>query len=315
MSILCSVPLISSLFLTCAPPPLATGYVEGDYVRIAPLAQAELRELPVARGDRVDAGQIVARMARRDAEIALAAAEAALAEALSQRDNLEQGRRPEEIRVLEAALQSAQAQSDEASKELTRQDNLRARSVVSQAQLDLAQSAADIARARVAEAEAQLNVARLPARPAEIAAAGAAATRAQAARDAAAWQLDQRDLTAPAPGVVFDILRNPGEIAGPAAPVISYLPDGAVKLRLYVPETRLAEIAIGDRLAVDCDGCTGAHARISYISDSPEFTPPVIYSRENRQKLVYLIEATPEAGSGLKPGQIVDARPAQDLAE
>jgi HlyD family secretion protein len=84
------------------------------------------------------------------------------------------------------------------------------------------------------------------------------------------------------------------------------LPDGAVKLRLYVPEAKIAQIHPGSRLAVQCDACAaGISAVVTYVADAPEFTPPVIYSLENRQKLVYLIEARPE-GVHLKPGQIVD---------
>ena len=104
------------------------------------------------------------------------------------------------------------------------------------------------------------------------------------------------------------MIRNPGDIAGPSAPVLSLLPDGAIKLKLYVAEPDFASIAVGDRLAVRCDGCpAGLTARVSYASPDPEFTPPVIYSLETRQKLVHLIEARPEGeASMLKPGQIVD---------
>ena len=97
-------------------------------------------------------------------------------------------------------------------------------------------------------------------------------------------------------------------MAGPQAPVLSVLPDGALKLRVYVPEFALSSISVGAHLSVHCDGCGEAmRATVSYVSSDPEFTPPVIYSLENRQKLVYLIEARPEDGAwALAPGQIVD---------
>ncbi|MFO1139339.1 MAG: HlyD family efflux transporter periplasmic adaptor subunit [Paracoccus sp. (in: a-proteobacteria)] len=308
MGFICAVPLVSSLFTACAaPPPFATGYVEGEYVLIAPIAATQVLDLPVGRGDRVTAGQVVAQMETQDARIALAEAEAGLAKAQNELANLQEGRRPEEISVLEAALTSARAQADEAGKEVARQESLRARNVSSQSQLDQARTETEVARARVAEAEAQLSVARLPARAQEIEAARAAVAGARAARDAAAWQLDQRRLTAPRPGTIFDVIRRPGEMAGPSAPVLSYLPDGAVKLRLYVPEAGLSSIAPGTVLNVNCDGCAGATATVTYVSDAPEFTPPVIYSLQNRQKLVYLVEARPDAGTrALNPGQIVD---------
>jgi HlyD family secretion protein len=159
----------------------------------------------------------------------------------------------------------------------------------------------------VAQAEADLAVARLPARAQQIAAAQATVEGAEAALARAEWTLDKRRLTAPAPGLVADVIRTPGEIAGPSAPILSLLPDGAVKLRLYVPEMLVSAVQPGGRLDIRCDGCPGtAAATVTYVSDRAEFTPPVIYSRENRQKLVYLVEAAPDDGAGLKPGQIVD---------
>lgn len=288
--------------------PVATGYVEGEFHLIAPITTAQVAQLGVERGDRVAAGQVLVLMEKHDAEIALAEAEAALAQANSNLEDLRQGRRPEEISVIRAALASARAQEREAETEAERQLDLRDRGVVPQSQVDAAQTRLDVARAQVAEIEANLAVARLPARPHQIAAAEAAVAQAQARRDAAAWQLDQRELTAPAAGLVFEILRQEGEIAGPQAPVLSMLPDGAVKVRLYIPEAHISSISVGTRLSVNCDGCPpGQSATVTYVSNTPEFTPPVIYSLANRQKLVYLVEARPDAGAeALKPGQIVD---------
>lgn len=304
----CSIPLISALFSACSPAlPFATGYVEGDYVLIAPVTAAQVDHLKVRRGDHVVAGQVLVAMERRDAEIAVAQSEAALAGAQSQLANLQQGKRPEEIAVIEATLASARAQADEAKRNETRVTSLSERGAATESQREDATTAAAIAAAQVAEVEANLAVAQLPARAQEIAANAAALRSASADLDRTKWLLNQRDLLAPSSGVIADVIRNPGEIAGPSAPVLSLLPDGATKLRLYVPEAAVAQITLGSQLRVNCDGCApGLTATVSYIADGPEFTPPVIYSLENRQKLVYLIEATPPPGSGLKPGQIVD---------
>jgi HlyD family secretion protein len=309
----CAVPLVSALFASCTPPmPLATGYVEGEYVQIASVSTAQVLTLAVAAGDRVGQGQPLVALEKRDAEIALAQAEAALSRAESQLANLRQGRRPEEIRVIEAALASAAAQGGEARRNADRLIGLAARGVATETQRDDAATAAEVAEARVAEIEANLAVARLPAREGEIAAAEAALREATAARDHALWQLDKRALVSPAAGVVTDIIRRPGEIAAAGQPILSLLPDGAVRLRLYLPEADLARVATGDLLDVRCDTCpAGLTATISYIADGPEFTPPVIYSVDSRQKLVYLIEARPTEGTSLKPGQIVDV----DLTE
>ena len=308
-SFVCAIPLISSLFTAClAPPPFASGYVEGDYVLVAPVATAQINALHVARGDHVEAGALLVELEKRDATIALAEADATLAQAEATLANLSEGSRPEEIKAIEATLISARAKASEAARTAERQVSLAERGATTAAQRDDAQTAAEVAAAQVAETEAKLAVARLPARPQQIDAARAAIQGAQAARDRAQWNLEQRDLHAAQRGTIYDIIRTEGELAGPSVPVLSMLPDGAVKLRLYVPEDVIAKVAPGTVLTVRCDGCPNNQtATVSYVADAPEFTPPVIYSLENRQKLVFLIEARPDQPAGLlKPGQIVD---------
>ncbi len=305
---LCSLPLAAVLLTPCAlPPPLATGYVEGEFTLIAPVATAQIDQVHVVRGDRVSAGDVLVSMQAQDARIALAEAQAALARMVSEEANLLEGKRAEEIRVVEAELASARAQAIQADREATRYRKLAERGAATDAQRDDAVTAAEVSHARVAEIEANLAVARLPARPQVIAAARAAVEGAEASLDQARWNLEQRSLTAPVSGRIDDVIRMQGEIAGPSAPVLSILGEGAVKLRLYVPEADVSRIAPDTVLLVNCDGCAaGLMARVTYIADGPEFTPPVIYSLESRQKLVYLIEAVPLEGAGLKPGQIVD---------
>ena len=309
MSFLCSLPLAAQLFSACAPAaPLAVGYVEGDYVLLAPIEVAQVQSVSVRRGDRVAAGTALATLEDADAGIAVAQAQAALGAAEAQLADLKVGKRPEEIAVLEAAVRSAKAQADEAGRVLDRTRDLAKRGIATQAQLDEATTAVEVAQAAIGQSEANLAVAKLPARPEAIKAADNAVKQAKAALDQAEWRLSKRTLTAPAAGRINDVIRNAGDTAGPTAPVVSMLPDGAVKLTVYVPEAAFSSIKVGSELAVRCDGCgSGLKARVSYVSPDPEFTPPVIYSLENRQKLVYLVEARPEGGAGpLQPGQIVD---------
>lgn len=311
MEFLCALPVVSALFTSCLPPlPFASGYVEGEYVLVAPVATAQIKRIAVARGDHVSTGQILVEMEERDAVIALAQSEAALAQADAELANLLEGARPEEIQSIEASLASARAQAAEAERKAERQRSLSERGATTDAQRDEAVTAAAISQAHVVEIEAQLAAAHLPARPQLIKAARAALDGARAARDQAVWNLEQRQLSASSTGTIFDVIRSQGELGGPSSPVLSMLPEGAVKLRLYVPENTVSRIAPGSRLMVNCDGCPKTlSATVSYVSDAPEFTPPVIYSLQNRQKLVFLIEARPDADSlFLKPGQIVDVR-------
>ena len=200
-------------------------------------------------------------------------------------------------------------QQDDAQRTLNRRKDLNSRGFASQADLDSAQTAYDVAASRVRELAANLAVAKLPARDEEILSARNKVAQAKAALDNARWRLEQRQLVAPSAGYVSDIIRRVGDVAGPSAPVVSFLPENAVKVKVYVPETALSSLSLGQELDVRCDGCEkGLTAAITYIAREPEFTPPVIYSLESRQTLVYLIEARAANDKPLRlqPGQIVD---------
>lgn len=314
MSFLCSLPLAAQLFSACAPAaPLAVGYVEGDYVLLAPIEVAQVETVTVKRGDRVTPGTTVVTLESADAKIAVAQAEAGLAQAQAQLADLQIGKRPEEIAVLKAEVDMASAQAADAKRKYDRAADLFKRGAGTQADFDTASATLETANAQVGQANANLAVGGLPARPETIKAADNQVKQAQATLEQARWRLSKRVLAAPSTGRVNDVIRNPGDTAGPTAPVISILPDGAVKLSVYIPEAAFSSVKVGTLLGVHCDGCgPDVKARVSYVSPDPEFTPPVIYSLENRQKLVYLVEARPEGDAGpLQPGQIVDV----DLAD
>jgi HlyD family secretion protein len=306
----CSIGLVASWLSACAPSTSSVvGYVEGEYVQIAPIDVARVLALDVRRGDLVMAGETIGAVEATDAEIAVRNAEGALAEAKADLANILYGRRPEEIAAIEATLAAAKVQTDDAKRSLDRKLELNGRGFAPQADVDAAQTAYDVAASRVNELAANLAVARLPARADEIAAAQSKIKQADAALDQARWRLGQRTLSAPAAGQISDIIRHPGEVAGPTAPVVSMLPDGALKLTFYAPEAALSSLALGEALTVHCDGCAaGLTAAISYIAREPEFTPPVIYSLDQRQTLVYRVEARPghDVAKRLQPGQIVD---------
>lgn len=309
MSWICALPFVTVLFSACGPAePLAVGYVEGEYVLLAPYDVAQINAVEVHKGERLPSGAVVARLETQDAEIAVSEADAAYRQAAAQLDNLKRGKRAEEIAVIEATLNSAVAQAAEARRAFDRQKELSGQGFSSKASYDAAETALASAEAKMAELRANLAVARLPARPDEILAAENALKRARANLDTAKWRLQKRTITTPAAGEISDVIRRNGELGGPSAPVVSFLPEGAVKLKIYVAQKDLSSVNVGARLNVRCDGCGDVNfATVSFVSRDPEFTPPVIYSINNRQKLVYLVEAKPDgAASLLKPGQIVD---------
>ena len=312
MSWLCEIGFIGSLFSACATYGMATlsGYVEGEYVLAAPVATARIVRVAVKRGDRVEKDALLAELDSEDAKLTLQQAEARLAETRALYANMSKGRRIDEINAIEASLSAAKAQLRESQLAFNRARDLYSRQISSKAAFDQAEAARATAQAKVDEIMANLETARAGARPDELAAQAQKVAEASAAVDAARWHVDQRRVMAPARGRVSDILRNRGEIAGPKAPILSFLPDGAIKLKLFAPEGIRAMLPPGSRLSVSCDSCPeGLAAVVTYVSDEPEFTPPIIYSVDRRQKLLYLIEARPEQpNSMLQPGQIVDVK-------
>jgi HlyD family secretion protein len=130
---------------------------------------------------------------------------------------------------------------------------------------------------------------------------------AEARLNASQTRLDRRKIMSPVKGTVQQVYFRPGETVAAGRPVISILPPGNLKLRFYVPESILPRIAYGDRIAVGCDNCEGNRdATISFISKTAEFTPPVIYSLDERAKLVFLVEALPEHPENFRLGQPID---------
>ena len=127
--------------------------------------------------------------------------------------------------------------------------------------------------------------------------------------NSAQTRLARRKMASPVNGSVQQIYYRPGELVPAGRPVVSLLPPGNIKVRFFVPETELAKIALGDAVSIHCDGCKAdVAAKVTFISRQSEFTPPVIYSLDERSKLVYLIEARTGTPSELRVGQPVDVR-------
>jgi HlyD family secretion protein len=303
--------LLASLAVSCGEPSQRwQGYAEGEYLRLGAPQAGWIESVEVERGTQVTAGTRLFTLESEQQRAAVREAEGHLATAEAQLADLKLGRRPEEIAQIEANLSEAKAGLSYAEQDLRRQQMLARADVAAQARLDLARSAALEAQARVAAMEAQLATARLPARTDQIAAAEATVASARAALAQAAWQLDQRTIRAPADALVEDTVRKAGEWVSAGGTVISLLPAGNIKVRFFVPEPALSAVRIGQRVVLNCDGCPAdISATIRYVAPQAEFTPPVIYSVGSREKLVFMVEAWPDAGAWLHPGQPMDVDP------
>jgi HlyD family secretion protein len=119
-------------------------------------------------------------------------------------------------------------------------------------------------------------------------------------------RLARRNAYSPSEATVEQIYYRPGETVPAGRPVVALLPPANLKFRFFAPQAVLPEIKYGQTVGVSCDGCEkGLTAKVSFIARSAEFTPPVIYSQEERAKLVFLIEARPEHPEKFRVGQPV----------
>jgi HlyD family secretion protein len=308
------VPAIACVLLAAAcsssQDKLLQGYVEGEYTRVGAPFAGTLERLSVQRGDQVVLGAPLFALeqenelaARRQAEEQLRAAQARL-------ENLKTGKRAPEVETVNEQLRQAIAARDLSAANLKRQEALYKSGFISSAALDDVRTKLRSDEAHVSELRASLaTMNQSTGRPDEIRAAEGDAKAARQALAMADWKLGQRTVEAPAAGRVNDTYYVIGDFVPAGSPVVSLLPPGNVKLRFYAPETMLGRLKAGQTVSFTCDSCGAPmNATISFIADRAEFTPPVLFSRDNRAKLVFLVEARPsaEVAARLNPGQPVD---------
>jgi HlyD family secretion protein len=250
------------------------GYGEADYIYLSSQDAGIIGELLVREGDSVEAG---AQIFRLDAE------------------RLGYGARSAEAQraAAAAAVRTAQAEATLAQRNYARGAQLARQGFYPRARLDSDLATRDAANARLAQARR------------EAAAIGAEAGLAEErVRDLAG--------TAPAAGTIEQVFHRQGEVVAAGAPIVALLPPQNMKVRFFAPEASLAQLPVGARVMVSCDGCAEPiAARVSFVAREPQFTPPVIYSLEEREKLVFLVEARFEGATPIRPGMPVDVRIAE----
>ncbi len=286
------------------------GYVEGEFVYVAsPLAGA-LESLKVQRGMSIRQGDLLFALENGSEKDLQEQAAWQARQAAANRDDALQGKRPSEIDSIAAQLQRAQAALKLSESQLSRQEQLAAVAGASaKDDLDKALSQRDQDRNAVADIEAELATARLGARSNQVLAAEAGVGAAKAGLAKAGWDLAQKSQSAPKSGLVFDTFYREGEWVAAGRPIVSLLPPENIKVRAFVAESVLGALHPGSGARVHVDGIGEAlTGKISFISPNAEYTPPVIYSRESRSKLMYLVELVFDEGTAarLHPGQPVD---------
>jgi HlyD family secretion protein len=289
------------------------GYIEGDFVYVASPIAGQLETLSVEKGSRVDAGAPLFALDHRAESAARGEAADRLRSVRSKLEDLEKGSRPTEIAALEAGLGRARAAAELSRLDLVRQENLFKDAAISQSDYDHARLAHEQDALAADTLASELETARLGGRVDAVTAADADVRAAAAALAAADWSLGQKAQAAPCAALVYDTLYRQGEFVSAGSPVVALLPPGNLKVRFFVPEEQFASLKAGDRVRVTLGGRgEPIEARVSYLSPEPEYTPPVLYNRDNRAKLAFMVEAVFPGGDGgdLHPGQPADVAPA-----
>jgi len=286
----------TKIFAPGKPLDVFEGYVEGDLVQIGPIEGERLAQLDVQPGSRVEKGAPLFTMATPVLDQQRMEARARVDQAQATLENLKQAlNRPEQIAVLKATLERAKASLVLSQSDFDRQSALLPKGATTVAQRDQAKYALDRDKAGVAEAERQIDAALLPSRNQEILGAEAAILQANAQLRQIDVRISRQSVSAPSAGVIQDVYFWPGELVAASQPILALLPPENRKIRIYVPEPQLAKFSLGAQIEVSCDNCrAGLKARVIYISQQAEFTPPVIFSLQERGKLVFRVDARPD---------------------
>lgn len=285
------------------------GYVEGEFVYVASPYGGALETLSVQRGAQVKKGDLLFTLDSAVEKAALDEAKRKVDQARANLEDAKKGRRQTELDAIEAQLKEARAALVFSEADFERKEQLFQSGSTARDDYDRARSTRDQGRQRVAQLEADLKTAQLGARTDQVVAAEANLRATEASLAKAEWDFTQKRQVTPQDALVFDTLYREGEWVAAGRPTVVLLPPSNIKVRAFVTETRVGAIHPGNPLRVTIDGVGQSFAgQISYISPQAEYTPPVIYSRETRSKLVFMIEArfAPEIAAKLHPGQPVD---------
>ena len=285
------------------------GYIEGKFVYVSSPEGGRLDHLSVTRGETIDVGHPLFQLDSEPEADEVRQAEQLLQNSRSRLADLQTGKRPAEVDVTRAQLMQALAGKKQADQILASDEAQYRAGGIAQTDLINARAAAESSGAKVQELEASLAVDALPARAQQIKAQQEQVAADRATLADAEWKLEQKQIASPRQGLVFDTLYSRGEWVAAGNPVVELLPPENLEIHFFVLEPVMGKLRVGQSVGVNCDGCAaGLSAVITFISPQNEYTSPVIYSNQNRSKLVFMVIAKPTAqkAAGLHPGQPVE---------
>jgi HlyD family secretion protein len=287
----------------------ALGYVEGRYVYLSSPVSGTLISLGVQKGQSIAKNQLAFQLDPQPELSQLQNAEAQLESAEQDLKDLELGQRTTVLDRLSAQIKQAEANVAYSKKMLDRNVELRKTHYVSQAALDQARSQFQSDSEALHTAEANLAEGKLGAREHAILSMRAKVKSLRAQVSQYQWMVSQKTIRIPSDGFVQDTLFRQNEFVPAGKPVVEFLPPANRLLIFFVPERNLSEVKMGQTIHFTCDACQkNMTASIDYISSHAEYTPPVIYSKDSREKLVYWVEAKidPAVVNKMNPGQPIE---------
>jgi len=287
------------------------GYIEGTYTYVSSGVSGKLLQLMFYKGSYVKPNQLLFKLDPEPETSQLIQAEQKLAQSQQVLEDIQKGARDTIIKGLVAQRQQVVADLDYSQKLLIRYQTLYKQSVLDKNSLDKAASDNDANKERLKQLDANIAEAKLGGRENLIKAEEANVIGSAALVKASQWAVEQKTIYSPVDARVFDNSYEVGEFVEPGQPVYVLLPRNAIKVIFFVPEQYLSLMHIGKNISFSCDSCSQKYiTAISFISPNAEYTPPVIFSKDSRDKLVYRIEALikPEVSDKFNVGQPVDVQ-------
>lgn len=282
------------------------GYVEGENVYLAVPDSGVLKHLLVQRGDSVKQGQLLFQLDEDPQNLIVKQRESGLLQAQKILRDLQKPRRTQEIEAIQAQIDQTDAQLKLAEIRMKRIQILLVKGDISKDAYDEAVAVYNEQRKLKAQYESNLHLAQLGSRDELINAQQAQVTSLIAKLNEAKWHLEQKTMVAPYGGYIFDTYYREGEFVASQQPVLSLLPPQNVRIEFFIPVEQLGSVKRDQIISFSCYSCKNrSEAIISYISPEAEYIPPLVYSRENSEKLVFRIKARLKQPDQFKPGQPV----------
>lgn len=290
--------------------PLLNGRVEAYLTDLGPRVGGRLVELHVREGQRVKAGDLLARVAAEELEAAVLRDQAGYEAAEARQLELDRGTRAEQVAQGEARVRDAQAALKLAMENLGRTSKLVADRVLSRAELDRTLAERDRAAAALNLQTKILAELKSGARPEQRQAGSAEARKARAVLQQSRLQAGFTEVRAPFDGLVTHRLREPGSIVGAGQPVLTLARLDQLWVRVYLPQPLHGQVQLGAQVTVLAPSGQSLEATLDEVSSEAEFTPKMVESREERVNLVYPARVNLKSGwdKGLVPGMAVDVR-------